>query len=72
MRAPAPLSFPRMITGTCLCGACTWRFAATPPRVTACDRSACRRYGAIWVYSHKGDGNFGHGTTRGTIADIWF
>ena len=56
-----------MLTGTCLCGACTWRFTTAPPRATACDCSACRRYGAIWIYGHKGETTFVEGPHRAFI-----
>ncbi len=38
------------IIGTCLCGACGWRFEGAPDRATACNCTACRRYGALWIY----------------------
>lgn len=44
-----------MLTGTCLCGACRWTFDSEPLQATACDCAACRRYGAIWIYGHKGE-----------------
>ena len=44
-----------MLTGTCLCGACAWRFDTTPRSATACNCAACRRYGVLWIYGHKDD-----------------
>jgi hypothetical protein len=39
----------RIITGSCLCGAVRWEISP-PDHVTACNCSACRRYGAHWAY----------------------
>lgn len=43
-----------MLTGTCLCGDCTWTFDADPGSATACNCTACRRYGVLWIYGHAG------------------
>jgi len=43
-----------MIEGACLCGKVTWRFDAEPDGATACNCTACRRYGALWIYGHEG------------------
>jgi hypothetical protein len=45
-----------MIEGACLCGAVRWRFTATPDGATACNCTACRRYGVLWIYDYEGEG----------------
>jgi hypothetical protein len=39
-----------MIEASCLCGAVRLEIAAPPETVTACNCSACRRYGVLWAY----------------------
>ncbi len=43
-----------MLTGTCHCGAASWRLDALPESVTACNCTICRRYGALWAYGFIG------------------
>jgi hypothetical protein len=45
-----------MIEGACLCGAVRWRFAGIPDGATACNCTACRRYGTLWIYDYEGEG----------------
>jgi hypothetical protein len=45
-----------MIQGSCLCGDVRWRFAGEPDGATACNCTACRRYGTLWAYACEGDG----------------
>ena len=45
-----------MMEGSCLCGGVRWTFAATPEAATACNCTACRRYGALWAYDYDGEG----------------
>jgi hypothetical protein len=45
-----------MITGSCLCGAVQWTFEGVPDGATACNCTACRRYGVLWAYDHEGEG----------------
>ena len=45
-----------MIQGSCLCGAVEWRFDGLPESATACNCTACRRYGVLWAYDYEGDG----------------
>ena len=65
-----------MLEGTCHCGAVRWRFDGTPDGATACNCSACRRYGALWIYAHEGDGVAVEGATtayaRGTALTFHF
>ncbi len=44
-----------MIEGQCLCGQLKWRFAGEPKEATACNCSACSRYGALWAYGFEAD-----------------
>lgn len=44
-----------MLEGSCLCGRVRWRFDAVPEGATACNCTACRRYGALWIYGHEGE-----------------
>ena len=53
-----------MIEGSCHCGAVRWRFEGTPDGATACNCTVCRRYGALWIYGHEGEGVSVTGVTR--------
>ena len=44
-----------MLEGSCLCGQASWRFDAVPEGATACNCTACRRYGVLWIYGHEGE-----------------
>jgi len=44
-----------MLEGSCLCGQVRWRFDAVPGGATACNCTACRRYGVLWIYGHEGE-----------------
>ncbi|MDE2145954.1 MAG: GFA family protein [Burkholderiales bacterium] len=50
--------------GSCLCGAVRWRFEGVPEGATACNCTACRRYGTLWAYGYEGEGVQVSGTTR--------
>ena len=43
------------IEGQCLCGAVGWTLKALPESATACNCTACRRYGSVWAYGWHGD-----------------
>ena len=45
-----------MIQGSCLCGAVRWRFEGHPDGATACNCTACRRYGVLWAYDYEDEG----------------
>lgn len=53
-----------MIEGSCLCGAVTWRFEGVPDGATACNCTACRRYGVLWGYDYEGEGISVSGTAQ--------
>jgi hypothetical protein len=53
-----------MISGACLCGSVKWQFERTPEGATACNCTACRRYGVLWAYDYEGEGIKVHGETR--------
>ncbi len=65
-----------MIEGSCLCGAVHWRFDGQPDGATACNCTACRRYGVLWAYDHEGEGIHVTGATtpyvRGTALEFHF
>lgn len=44
-----------MLTGSCHCGACRWRFDGDPGAATACNCTLCRRYGVLWIYDYMGE-----------------
>jgi hypothetical protein len=44
-----------MIQGSCLCGAVQWQFEGLPESATACNCTACRRYGVLWAYDYEGE-----------------
>ena len=56
-----------MIEGSCLCGGVRWRFAGTPEAATACNCTACRRYGTLWAYDHLDAGIHVEGETRAYV-----
>jgi hypothetical protein len=53
-----------MIEGSCLCGGVRWQYAGQPEGATACNCTACRRYGALWAYDYEGEGIHVSGTTQ--------
>lgn len=44
-----------MIEGKCLCGAVGWTLKRVPDSATACNCTACRRYGTLWAYGWDGE-----------------
>ena len=53
-----------MIQGTCLCGQVRWQFEGQPNGATACNCTACRRYGVLWAYDYENEGITVSGPTR--------
>ena len=56
-----------MIEGSCLCGAVTWRFEGVPEAATACNCTACRRYGVLWAYDYEDEGIRVTGPTKAYV-----
>ena len=56
-----------MIEGSCHCGAVRWRFDAMPESATACNCTACRRYGCLWAYDFEGEGIHVEGPTTAYV-----
>jgi hypothetical protein len=44
-----------MLEGSCLCGQVRWTFDAVPESATACNCTACRRYGVLWIYGYESE-----------------
>lgn len=44
-----------MLEGSCLCGSARWTLKDTPKSATACNCTACRRYGTLWAYGWEGE-----------------
>lgn len=44
-----------MLKGACLCGALGWTLAGQPDGATACNCTACRRYGVLWAYGYENE-----------------
>ena len=65
-----------MIHGSCLCGACRYELKNTPVGATACNCTACRRYGVLWAYDFEGENIAVHGPAqayaRGTALTFNF
>ena len=56
-----------MISGSCLCGAVNWTFEGLPDSATACNCTACRRYGVLWAYDYEGEGITVSGPTKAYV-----
>ena len=56
-----------MIQGACHCGAVRWRIDAVPVSATACNCTACRRYGGLWAYGFEGEGSGVDGPTTAYV-----
>ena len=65
-----------ILEGACLCGAVKWRLEGLPESATACNCTACRRYGTLWAYDHEGERIRVWGLTRrftrGTALEFHF
>ena len=53
-----------MVEGSCLCAAVQWKFADEPDGATACNCTACRRFGVLWAYGYENEGVEVTGVTR--------
>jgi len=60
-----------MIQGSCHCGAVQWRFDGMPDSATACNCTACRRYGALWAYGFEGGDIDVSGSTQTYTRGKW-
>lgn len=54
-----------MLLGHCHCEATHWSLDGDPGRITACNCTLCRRYGALWAYDYEDGRIHIHGATRG-------
>lgn len=65
-----------MIEGYCICGSVRWKFVGQPEGATACNCTACRRYGVLWAYDYENEGIEVFGETqpfsRGEGLDFHF
>lgn len=65
-----------MLEGACLCGKVRWRFDSELEGATACNCTACRRYGVLWIYGYEGEDAHVVGVTtaytRGTGGALAF
>lgn len=53
-----------MMQGSCLCGTVQWHFKGLPDGATACNCTACRRYGVLWAYDFEDEGIKVSGETK--------
>lgn len=60
-----------MLEGTCLCGAVRWQYQGLPESATACNCTACRRYGVLWAYGYQGEDVEVSGTTTAYVRGAW-
>ena len=60
-----------MLEGVCLCGAVRWSLSQMPESATACNCTACRRYGTLWAYGHEGEDISIHGDTTAFVRGEW-
>lgn len=44
-----------MLEGSCHCGSVHWALTEMPASATACNCTACRRYGTLWAYGFEGE-----------------
>jgi len=56
-----------VISGSCICGIVRWQFEGRPDAATACNCTACRRYGVLWAYDYEGRGIRVSGKTQAFV-----
>lgn len=56
-----------LLEGRCLCGAVRWQCLHRPGSATACNCTACRRYGTLWGSGHEGVDVEVFGVTRSHV-----
>ena len=56
-----------MLQGSCYCGSVQWQFHGMPESATACNCTACRRYGVLWAYDYEGEGIHVSGATKAYV-----
>ena len=56
-----------MLNGSCLCGSVHWHYRGMPESATACNCTACRRYGALWAYGDEGENVEFSGPTKAYV-----
>lgn len=56
-----------MIEGTCHCRSARWTLSELPESATACNCTACRRYGVLWAYGYEGENIHVSGPTTAYI-----
>lgn len=56
-----------MLKGSCHCGQVQWTLNELPASATACNCTACRRYGTLWAYDHEGEGIHVSGDTTAYV-----
>jgi len=55
------------LEGVCLCGSVKWTFDGFPEDATACNCTACRRYGVLWAYGYVDGDVKVSGTTQAYV-----
>lgn len=53
-----------MITGSCHCKAVKWKYKSKLESATACNCTACSRYGVLWGYDYLDEGIEVNGETH--------
>ncbi|HLA70289.1 MAG TPA: GFA family protein [Steroidobacteraceae bacterium] len=57
----------KLIQGSCHCGSVRWHLQGVPESATACNCTACRRYGVLWAYDFEGEGIHVFGAAKAYI-----
>jgi len=56
-----------MMEGACHCGSVRWKYDEVPESATACNCTACRRYGVLWAYGYDEEGVHVSGATTAYV-----